>query len=58
MPTYKAPLREYRFLLNELLDFSQYANLPGLADVPADLRRVYSSPSLRDTAQSRMKSSA
>ena len=37
MPTYKAPLREYRFLLNELLDFSQYANLPGFADAPADL---------------------
>ncbi|MDP3329025.1 acyl-CoA dehydrogenase C-terminal domain-containing protein [Parvibaculum sp.] len=37
MPTYKAPLREYRFLLNELLDFSQYADLPGFADAPADL---------------------
>tara|TARA_R110002110_G_scaffold165930_16_gene366360 strand:+ start:3057 stop:4856 length:1800 start_codon:yes stop_codon:yes gene_type:complete len=37
MPSYKAPLREYRFLLNELLDFSQYANLPGFQDAPADL---------------------
>ncbi|MFN4353425.1 acyl-CoA dehydrogenase C-terminal domain-containing protein [Parvibaculum sp.] len=37
MPSYKAPLREYRFLLNELLDFSQYSDLPGFADAPADL---------------------
>jgi len=37
MPIYKAPLREYRFLLNELLDVSQYASLPGFADAPADL---------------------
>ncbi|GMV63602.1 MAG: acyl-CoA dehydrogenase [Parvibaculum sp.] len=37
MPIYKAPLREYRFLLNELLDISQYASLPGFADAPADL---------------------
>ena len=37
MPIYKAPLREYRFLLNELLDFSQYAGLPGFEDAPADL---------------------
>ena len=37
MPIYKAPLREYRFLLNELLDISQYAGLPGFADAPADL---------------------
>ncbi len=37
MPSYKAPLREYRFLLNDLLDFSQYAKLPGFAEAPADL---------------------
>ncbi|MGB6086428.1 acyl-CoA dehydrogenase C-terminal domain-containing protein [Parvibaculum sp.] len=37
MPSYKAPLREYRFLLNDLLDLSQYAKLPGFADAPADL---------------------
>src|SRR5690554_1489368 len=37
MPSYKAPLREYRFLLNDLLDISQYAKLPGFAEAPADL---------------------
>ena len=37
MPTYKAPLREYRFLLNDLLDISQYSHLPGFEDAPADL---------------------
>jgi alkylation response protein AidB-like acyl-CoA dehydrogenase len=37
MPSYKAPLREYRFLLNDLLDISQYAKLPGFAEAPTDL---------------------
>ena len=37
MPTYKAPLREYRFLLNDVLDIQRYSNLPGFADAPIDL---------------------
>ncbi|MBI1261937.1 MAG: acyl-CoA dehydrogenase [Rhizobiales bacterium] len=37
MPTYKAPLREYRFVLNEVLDIAQYKDLPGFADAPEDL---------------------
>ncbi|MCW5725139.1 MAG: acyl-CoA dehydrogenase C-terminal domain-containing protein [Maricaulaceae bacterium] len=37
MPSYRAPVRDYRFLLHEVLDLSQYANLPGFADAPADL---------------------
>lgn len=37
MPSYQAPLREYRFILNELLDVAQYKHLPGFAEAPTDL---------------------
>jgi len=37
MPSYKAPLREYRFLLKDVLDIERYSNLPGFADAPMDL---------------------
>ena len=37
MPTYKAPTRDYAFLLHEVLDLSRYANLPGFADASPDL---------------------
>jgi len=37
MPTYTAPLREYRFLLKDVLDYERYSNLPGFADAPMDL---------------------
>jgi alkylation response protein AidB-like acyl-CoA dehydrogenase len=37
MPSYKAPLREYRFLLKDVLDIERYSNLPGFADAPIDL---------------------
>jgi len=37
MPSYKAPLRDYRFLLHEVLDIDQYAALPGFAEAPADI---------------------
>jgi alkylation response protein AidB-like acyl-CoA dehydrogenase len=37
MPRYKAPLREFRFLLNEVLDVHAYSNLAGFADAPADV---------------------
>jgi len=37
MPTYTAPLREYRFLMKDVLDIERYANLPGFADAPMDL---------------------
>lgn len=37
MPTYKAPLREYRFLLREVLELDRYSNLPGFADAPMDV---------------------
>ncbi|WP_395644876.1 acyl-CoA dehydrogenase C-terminal domain-containing protein [Terricaulis sp.] len=37
MPTYSAPLREYRFLLKDVLDIERYSNLPGFSDAPMDL---------------------
>ncbi|HYD86540.1 MAG TPA: acyl-CoA dehydrogenase C-terminal domain-containing protein [Vitreimonas sp.] len=37
MPTYTAPLREYRFLLKDVLDIERYSNLPGFAEAPMDL---------------------
>jgi alkylation response protein AidB-like acyl-CoA dehydrogenase len=37
MPTYSAPLREYRFLLKDVLEIERYSNLPGFADAPLDL---------------------
>ena len=37
MPTYTAPLREYRFLLKDVLDIERYSNLPTFSDAPIDL---------------------
>jgi alkylation response protein AidB-like acyl-CoA dehydrogenase len=37
MPVYAAPLREYDFLLREVLKIDRYANLPRFADAPLDL---------------------
>ena len=40
MPSYKAPLREYNFLLYELLGIQQYSNLPGFSEASEDLVRA------------------
>jgi alkylation response protein AidB-like acyl-CoA dehydrogenase len=37
MPTYHAPTRDTLFVLNELLDIDQYADVPGFAAVSTDL---------------------
>jgi len=37
MPAYQAPVREYRFLLKDVLQIERYANLPGFADASLDL---------------------
>ena len=37
MPTYHAPLRDTRFLINEFLEIGKYQNLPGFEDATPDL---------------------
>ncbi len=37
MPTYTAPIQDMKFLLNEVLDISQYSDLPKFENAPEDL---------------------
>ena len=39
MPTYKAPVDDVLFLLNDVFHIDRYANLPGFADAIAGRRR-------------------
>ena len=40
MPTYKAPLEDVRFLLNDVFQIDRYDNLPGFSDASADVREA------------------
>ena len=40
MPTYKAPLEDVHFLLNDVFQIDRYDNLPGFSDASADVREA------------------
>jgi alkylation response protein AidB-like acyl-CoA dehydrogenase len=40
MPTYKAPVEDVTFLLNDVFQFDRYNNLPGFTDASADVREA------------------
>src|ERR1700752_1935945 len=37
MPTYKAPLKDYLFILNDVFHIDRYSNLPGFSDLSPDI---------------------
>ena len=37
MPTYKAPVSDTVFLLNDVFDYARYANAPGFSEAPIDI---------------------
>ena len=37
MPTYKAPVNDTVFLLNDVFDYARYANAPGFSEAPLDV---------------------
>ena len=37
MPTYKAPVDDVQFLLNDVFHMERYGNLPGFADASPDI---------------------
>jgi alkylation response protein AidB-like acyl-CoA dehydrogenase len=47
MPTYKAPLDDVKFLLDDVFQIDRYNNLPGFADASADLREAILSEAAR-----------
>ncbi|OQW58441.1 MAG: acyl-CoA dehydrogenase [Proteobacteria bacterium SG_bin9] len=40
MPSYKAPVEDVKFLLNDVFHFDRYNNLPGFADAAQDVREA------------------
>ena len=40
MPSYKAPLEDVSFLLNDVFQIDRYNNLPGFSDASADVREA------------------
>ena len=40
MPTYKAPIEDVNFLLDDVFQIDRFANLPGFSDASADVRQA------------------
>ena len=40
MPSYRAPVEDVSFLLNDVFHFDKYNNLPGFSDATADVREA------------------
>ena len=40
MPSYRAPVEDVSFLLNDVFHFDNYNNLPGFSDASADVREA------------------
>ena len=47
MPSYKAPLEDVRFLLNDVFQIDRYNNLPGFSDASPDMREAILSEAAR-----------
>jgi len=37
MPSYKAPVKDTLFLLNDVFDYARYDNLPGFSEASIDI---------------------
>lgn len=51
MPTYKAPVEDVSFLLNDVFQIDKYDNLPGFSDASADVRAAILDEAAKFTEQ-------
>lgn len=51
MPTYKAPVEDLSFLLNDVFQVDRYDNLPGFSDASADIREAIFAEAAKLTEQ-------
>src|ERR1700709_2966331 len=51
MPSYKAPLEDVSFLLNDVFQIDRYNNLPGFSDASSDVREAILAEAAKLTEQ-------